>query len=142
MARLRWKATGAHLEGAEPALLPFLSHRSRPPIKAEPPLYPSPSPARCREPPPPVNPPLSSANAVAKATRSTAELPRARWYFPIRVLALFCPDTSSPARLFSLQFTAAVDDPLWSSPGCRNHLQKPHGEHLHPSMPLDGQMAP
>ena len=97
---------------------------------------------RCREPPPPVKPPLPSANVDAKATRSTAGLPRARRYYPIHVLALFCLATSSPTCLFSLQFATAVDVQLWSLPGRRVPLQTTHGEPLRLPVLSDLALAP
>ena len=75
MARLRWKATGARLESAEPALLPFLSRRSRPPIKAEPPLCPSPSFARCRGPPPLVKTPSRARTPTPRPPEALSDFP-------------------------------------------------------------------
>ena len=87
--------------GQSTASLPYFPHRLAYITPSRPRLL-SPSSAHYPELPPPVRTPLPSANADAKATRSTAGLPRTCRYSPIRVLALFCPATSSPARLFSL----------------------------------------
>ena len=117
---------------------PFGRCRTRPaslPFMPQPPTYKgraSPLPfsilARYREPPPPVKTPLPSANADAKATRSTAGPPRARRYSPFRVLALFCPATPSPARLFSLQSPAVVDIASGARPERRERPHPTHGE--------------
>ena len=104
--------------GQSTASLPYFPHRLAYITPSRPRLL-SPSSAHYRELPPPVRTPLPSANADAKATRSTAGPPRARRYSPFCVLALFCPATPSPARLFSLQFAAAVDDQPRSLLGCR-----------------------
>ena len=142
MARHRWKATGARLEGAEPALLPFLPRHSRPPIKAEPPLCPSPSPARCREPPPPANP---SARALNSTPTCPGDLPRpteAVGTSTSRFWPRFPRIQPQPRPLsLSLQFTAAVDDSLWSPSRRRDHHHRTRGEFLRLPMLFVPQMA-
>ena len=102
-ARMEGHRRHPHMAGDQSRPLPFLFPLAGRPINLH--ADPSSSPILCPLPRATAageNPPLPSANADAKATRSTAGPPRARRYSPFRVLALFCPATPSPARLFSL----------------------------------------
>ena len=102
-ARMEGHRRHPHMAGDQSRPLPFLFPLAGRPINLH--ADPSSSPILCPLPRATAageNPPLPSANADAKATRSTAGSSRARRYSPFRILALFCPATPSPVRLFSL----------------------------------------
>jgi len=142
-ARMEGHRRYPHMAGDQSRPLPFLFPLAGRPIKPR--ADPAFSPHLCLLPRATAageSLPLPSANADAKATRSTAGSSRARRYSPFRVLALFCLATPSPACLFSLQLTAAVDVQPRSLPGRRVPLQATHGEPLHLPVPSDLALAP